>query len=116
MNDSENKLGISPDIEIGELRDEVRSLRAILVGTLVVLILFSGSVNIFLRRQAAVVVAQAAADQKIVDEFNQIGAPSARDLWHRLNEYAKTHPNFSPIIDKYKNYIRTSPPPSAPKK
>ena len=115
MNDSETQFAAMSETEINSLQAEVRSLRAILVGVLVTLILMSGCLNIFLKHQASVVIVQAAEDQKIVDEFNQIGAPSARDLWHRLNEYAKTHPNFAPIINKYKDYIRTAPP-AAPKK
>jgi hypothetical protein len=110
MNDSETLSKSASAVDTRALQAELGSLRALLAGILVALILISGCLNIYLKHQAAVAVSEAADAEKFIRDYDLIGAPSARDLWHRLNEYARTHPNFNPVIAKYAPYIITRPP------
>ena len=116
MNESETNVDIAPEPTIKVLEEEVQSLRTLLVCTLLVLLLMSAALNIFLFRQASVVGFQAAEQQRAVDQFNNVNAPIARDLWNRAIEYSKTHPEFKTnVVNKYAPYlgIPSSPQPAS---
>jgi hypothetical protein len=113
MNESETNLDIAPDTTVETLQAELNSLRTLLLSVLVVVILLSGSVNIFLLRQYILVHTQMKESQKIAEEFDTKLTPVSRDFWLRLVEYSKTHPDFNPIIAKYNQFIVTTPPPNA---
>src|SRR4051794_11987387 len=106
MNSFETNVDIASDNTVAALREEVQSLRTLFVGALLVLIILSGSLNIFLMRQASIASNQAGESQKNLDEFNTVSVPMARELWGRLNEFSKTHPDVNPIITKYAPFFQ----------
>src|SRR3954466_2111390 len=113
MNESETNLDIAPGNTVETLQAEVRSLRTLILSVLVVVILLSGSVNIFLLRQYLLVHNQMKEGQKISVDFDSKITPLSRDFWFRLVEYSKTHPDFNPIIAKYSQFIVATPPANA---
>ena len=120
MNESETHLDVAPETTIHALEEEVQSLRTLFICTLLVLIVLSAALNIFLLRQASLVGTQAAEQQKAVDQYNNVNAPVAREMWVQLLKYAEKHPD---IIAKYSPYLgmpapSSTPPPAAgaPKK
>lgn len=102
------------------LQDEIRSLRMLLVAALAVILLFSGIITVHFSRQAKIAKGQADEAEKVVSEFNSFGGPWANDFWNKLLDYSKTHPDFTPIVEKYRPYITAPPQPhtttNAPKK
>src|SRR5262249_1363210 len=106
---TENNLEASSDSVIKDLQGQVRSLRLLLIATLAILFIFSACVNFYLAHQSRLAKAQADEAEKIVAQFNSFGAPWASDFWNRLQAYSKTHPDFNPIVEKYRPYI-TAPP------
>jgi len=122
MNESDTNLDIAPPepTTVRLLEEEVQSLRTLLVCTLLVLLVLGGSLNVFLLRQASVMGNQAAEQQRIVDQFNTVKAPMAREFWTRMIQYSNNHQDFkSNVIDKYKPYLGIpTPAPTAttPKK
>ncbi len=124
MNESETHLDVAPETTIHALEEEVQSLRTLFICTLLVLIVLSAALNIFLLRQASLAGTQAAEQQKAVDQYNNVNAPVAREMWVQLLKYAEKHPDFkSSIIAKYSPYLgmpapSSTPPPAAgaPKK
>ena len=105
MNESENKFDSTAGSGMEALRSEVQSLRTMLSFTLLLMFVFSFCVNIFLFRQASAMSAQANEAQMVVGSFENGGAAQAIDFWNKLNDYARTHADFAPIINKYSRYI-----------
>lgn len=87
------------------LRNEVQGLRNTLTLTLLFAFIFSFCVNVFLYLQGSVVSAQAGEAQQIVGTFQSVGAQQVVDFWGKLNDYAKTHPDFTPVLQKYSSFL-----------
>ncbi|HWY76806.1 MAG TPA: hypothetical protein VN281_14380 [Verrucomicrobiae bacterium] len=109
MNESETNLDVAPEAPeptVRVLEEEVQSLRTLLVCTILVLLVLSGALNIFLLRQASVIGFQVSEQQRVVDQFNNVNAPIARDLWNRAIDYSKNHPDFKTnVVNKYSPYL-----------
>ncbi|MDB6112802.1 MAG: hypothetical protein JWR69_4552 [Pedosphaera sp.] len=119
MNDSETNLGFAPDNTAADLQAEVQSLRSVVVGALLALVIIGISLNAFMMRQASMAGNQAAEAQKFVDEFNTVNIPAAREFWSKLTDYSKTHPDFAPVMTKFGPFFQvppTNPAAAAPKK
>jgi hypothetical protein len=120
MSDTEKtNFEFTPEPGLEELRGEVRSLRMILSCALLLVFIFSFCVNIFLFRQTRMVSAQLAQDNQLINLWTKGGPAQAQafDFWNKLNDFAKTHPDFMPIINKYSPAFEVHPAPApAPKK
>src|SRR5882724_3043950 len=90
---------------VSALQAEVRSLRAILVGSLLVLNVLSFSLYVFLHNQTLGMSALATENERAAIEFHKTFDPIARDFWARLVGFSKTHPDFNPIIEKYRPFV-----------
>ena len=115
MNEPEMKFEGTSGSE--DLRGEVQSLKTALSVAILLMFVFSFCVNLFMLRQTSMLSGQAAEAQQAVDSFRENGAGQAVEFWNKMNEYARTHPDFAPIMQKYSNFInvRTNAP-VAPKK
>jgi hypothetical protein len=68
-------------------------------------------------RQTSMLSGQAAESQQIVNAFREGGAGQAVEFWNKLNDYARTHPDFAPVVQKYSGFISLhTNAPVAPKK
>jgi hypothetical protein len=95
---------------VHELQEEVRSLRAILAGSLLVLNVLSFSLYVFLHNQALGLSAQAAETERAAAEFRAKFDPIARAFWVQLTGYSQTHPDFNPIMEKYRPLVTKAYP------
>ena len=95
---------------VNQLQEEVRSLRAILVGSLLVLNVLSFSLYVFLHNQALGLSAQAAETERTAREFRAKFDPIARAFWFQLTAYSQTNRNFNPIMEKYRPLVMKSFP------
>jgi len=108
------------------LQAQVDTLRHLVVSILILVVVMSGTLNIYLLRQwrstsrdLAAIRPQAA---QMVAEYQNKSGPLMNDFVKKLAEYARTDPGFAPILAKYnlKPATPTNPPtipaPSAPKK
>ena len=100
MNEPETNMDATRDAAVNALQEEVQSLRAVVMGALFAVIILSGAVNIYLMRQARQASFDLAGVQHGIDEYRMVQAPAGADFWRKINEYARTHPDFKPIIDK----------------
>ena len=102
--------------EVPDWRAEYEALRNLVVSVLVLVIVLSGSLNIYLLRQAK----YASSDLKVarpqvgqmVAEYQRGIEPTVRNMVSKLGEYGKTHPDFQPILNRYN--IKPIPAPVAP--
>src|SRR5258705_4208832 len=103
MEDFENKQPVQPTIN--DLQAQLDSLRHMVISVLVLLIVVSGTFNLYLLRQVKYarldlkgVRPQAAA---MLEEYNRVNAPLMQEFLKKITEYSKTHPDFTPTFTQY---------------
>jgi hypothetical protein len=132
MNDFETKSPMASSNE--ELQQQCAALQRQITTLLLAVFVISGTLTVFLWRQASLakkdlqVLKEPAA--QIIQTFKQ-EKPITEDFFARLNEFSKSHPDFAPVLAKYKTQpavapltpsatqapaTATSSPPGAPKK
>ena len=108
--------------ELQDLRAQCQSLRQLVSALLVLVLLVSGALDIYLLRQWRMVRAELQRRgpqiSQFVAEYNRVSAPAITDFIKRLNDYERTHPDFTPILIKYnlKGNMATGAPPTLPGK
>jgi hypothetical protein len=108
MNETENKSEGMSNSGKEDLRSDVQSLRTALNIALLFVFVIGFCVDVVLWNQDRLLGAQAREMQQAVNGFQS----GAMQVWTSLNDYAKTHPDYAPIIQKYRPYIslRTNAP------
>lgn len=113
MNEPQPKLEGMDDSGKADFREDVQSLKTALNFALLLMFVLGFCVNVVLWNQVRVLGVQVRETQQAVGGFEN----GAIQLWGTLNDYAKTHPDYAPIVQKYKQYINiASNAPAAPKK
>jgi len=118
MSDLESKNIGAGDVE--DLKQQCAGLQRQITTLFLALVVVSGTLSVFLWRQAHYTridlnaMKQPAA--QIIAAFNQ-EKPNMDQFLARLGDYGRTHPDFVPILNKYKipaatAPIRTSSPPA----
>jgi hypothetical protein len=86
----------------------VSSLRCQLNTVLLLLFIVSGTFSVYLYRQASMgrkdsVQANEMVQkmQPLIAEYNRTAVPMLQDFHKRLQEFAKSHPDVTPILVKY---------------
>ena len=98
MNDQNSVEGSN---EVTTLRGEINHLRKLLVGTLVILTVIVLSLDLYLSRQLISVNKDAAAVRQVVANFQNVEGPRIQIAVGAMQNYAKTHPDFRAILEKY---------------
>jgi hypothetical protein len=80
------------------LQEEVSSLRTLLSVSLILMIVFGLSVNIFLLKGISVVGGENTKLEQGVSTFN---TPKAIEFWNDLVKYSRTHPDYATVINKF---------------
>ena len=127
MDNLDNKTPLQPGAN--DLQAQFDALHHLVMSLLILVIVISGTLNIYLLRQwrsvskdLAGVRPQAA---QMVADYQKVAGPLMADFVKKLTEYGRTHPDFAPVLAKY-NIRATSatnvspaasaPPPALPKK
>lgn len=129
MNDLTNSIPSVPTATVELLERKLQALRKLFVLALAVLLVISGSLMIFLWGQKRILNGQLREVQKFVEDYEKVTAPFINNFVSNLQAYGRTHPDFNPILDKYKlrtavsnavpQVVQPTPPtpvPAAPKK
>lgn len=103
---------------IEALQQQCQDLRVLLNAACVALLFLTLAVNVFVGKQTRVVRDQLGELRpkfnKIEAEFQKIREPEYRRFSGRLQQYAMTHPDFQPIMDRYRallpDYFAASKP------
>ena len=103
MTPPETRSNATPIFEptLESLQEGYQSLRALFQFALVALILMSGSLNIFLFRQVSLVRVQVAEMSQSIADYEKNKAPVMNAFLSKLQTFAKTNPDFAPILEKY---------------
>jgi predicted protein tyrosine phosphatase len=84
-----------------ELQQSLRSLRTLVNLTVVALIILSGSLSIFFLREVSHARRQIRELTRMVDDYNRTSAPLMDTFTHQLQDFARSHPDFRPILHRY---------------
>jgi hypothetical protein len=103
MNETENKFEAAGDIMNDGLLDEVHSLRMLLSASLIIVIMFTLCVDVFLIKQVSLLNGETAVTKQQTEQM--FPTAKASDLWNKLNDFSKTHPDFETVIAKYRPVI-----------
>lgn len=91
----------SGDLEMIKMRETVESLRSLFHATLMALVILAGSLAVFLLREVSLVRQQVHELDQFVATYETTTVPMMRDFRSHLIEFAKTNPDFAPILAKY---------------
>jgi hypothetical protein len=102
--------------ETSDLRAQYESLRHLVVSVLILLVVVSGTLNIFLLREFR----NAGRDldnfkpsaQEFMMNYQKNDGPSVENFLLRIVDYGRTHPDFAPILKKY--HVNPGPGTGAP--
>jgi hypothetical protein len=98
---------------------EITSLRNQVFTLLVALIVVSGTVTVYLYRQASILGKDLNASQQLINSFNK-GQPAVASFVNQLGAYSMAHPEIRPVLAKYGIIPAATQPnltaPAAPKK
>jgi hypothetical protein len=91
--------------ELSELRDQCDSLRQLVSSLMVLLVVVSGTFNLYLWRQVRFVRADLAGVRpqisQMLAEYNRVNAPVINDFVRKLADFGRVHSDFAPILAKY---------------
>lgn len=91
----------TPPADNETLVQSVETLRKQFQMTLVILILLSLAVNWFLLYQFVISRKQLTGFEQVVADYQHNSLPRINEFLKRLSEFAKTNPDFAPILAKY---------------
>ena len=106
----------SPQAELSELRTQYESLRQLVTSLLVLLLVISGTLNLYFWRQFRVTKGELDVERpqitSMVTDYRRGQAVAYDTFVRQLQEFEKKNPDFSPILARYG--IRPAPANSAP--
>jgi len=118
MDTLENKN--SPQPNANDLQAKYDALRHLVVSMLILVVVISGTLNIYLLRQWRSTSKDLAAIRpqasQMIAEYQKVSGPLMNDFIKKITEYGRTHPDFAPILAKYglKAAATTNLPPATP--
>ena len=88
-----------------DLQAQCDALRHLITSILILVIVISGTLNIYLLRQWKTTSKDLAGIRpqatQMINEYGQKSGPLMDVFVNRIAEYGRTHPDFAPILDKY---------------
>jgi hypothetical protein len=95
----------APATELDALRAEGESLRHLIGSLLILLVIISGTLNLFFLREyrSAKTELQTYAPQarNLIGNYQKNDGPGIENFLRRIVEYGRAHPDFAPILLKY---------------
>ena len=88
-----------------DLQEQCDNLRHLVVSILILVIVISGTLNIYLLRQWRTTSKDLAAIRpqasQMIADYQKVSAPMMNDFIKKINEYGHAHPDFAPVLAKY---------------
>ena len=118
MDNLDNKTPVQPDTN--DLQAQYHALRHLVVSLLILVVVISGTLNIYLLRQWRSTSKDLTAIRpqavQMIDDFRKTSGPLMQDFVKKITDYGRTHPDFAPVLAKYglKPATPTNPPPATP--
>jgi hypothetical protein len=106
--------------DANELQAQLDQLRHLLVSVLLLVIVISGTFNIYLLRQWRSTSRDLAGFRpqaaQMIGEYQKVRGPAMGDFVKKLADYGRSHSDFAPVLAKYgiRPSIATNAPPATP--
>ena len=107
-----------------DVQAQYNALQHLVVSILILVVVISGTLNIYFLRQWRTVSKDLAGIRpqasQMIAEYQKVSAPLMNDFVKKVTEYGKTHPDFAPVLTKYNlksaapAAATTTSPPAAP--
>ena len=104
------KTPVQPDGS--DLQKQVDQLRLLIMSVLILVIVISGTFNLYLRRQQMSSSKELAATRTMIAEYQKVRGPKIGAFVKQLVDYERSHPDFAPVLAEYG--IRPAGPTSTP--
>jgi hypothetical protein len=105
MDEIENKSVSTPALDAPDLREEIASLRHLVGSILILLVVVSGTLTIFLRREMKNTSAQLDGFRpgatNMIAVYQKQQAPAMDDFLNKIKQYGQTHKDFDPILFRW---------------
>jgi hypothetical protein len=102
----------SPAPSEPSLSAQLQAMRSQFTALLFLLLVLSGSVNVFILRQLIMLGRQSKELSLVINDYEKNKRPIIENFAERLRDYSKTHRDFLPIMSKY--YLPPEPAASNP--
>lgn len=103
MDNLDTKSPVQPGTN--DLQAQYDALRHLVVSILILVVVISGTFNIYLLRQWRATTKELAAIRPQVIQMTAVyqkdEVPWMQEILRRLTEYGRTHPAFAPVLTKY---------------
>ena len=103
MDNLDNKASVQPDLN--GLQAQYDALRHLVVSILILVVVISGTLNIYLLRQWRSTSKDLAGIRpqatQMIAEFQKVSGPRMNDFIKKLTEYGVTDRDFAPVLAKY---------------
>ncbi len=102
------------------LSSDLRRLQALFIWTVGALLIIASAANLFMGRQLGLLQLQLPAQRdaaiRAAMEFQKRDEPLIRNFVTRLQEFSRKHPDFQPVLERYRSPLRPyfAPPGQAP--
>jgi hypothetical protein len=93
----------APGTGVAELQEEMSSLRMMISWALILMIIFGGCVDLYLLKQVSSIQKQVTNAQEYLENgSHSFNTAAAIETWNKLAAYARTHPEYAAILNKYR--------------
>ena len=103
MDNLDNKTPVQPDLS--DLQAQYDALRHLIVSLMILVVVISGTLNIYLLRQwrstSKDLTAIRPQATQMIAEFQKVSGPLMQDFVKKIADYGRTHPDFVPVLAKY---------------
>jgi hypothetical protein len=103
METLDNKTPVQPDPI--DLQAQYDALRHLVVSLMILVVVISGTLNIYLLRQwrstSKDLTAIRPQATQMIAEFQKVSGPLMQDFIKKISDYGRTHADFAPVLVKY---------------
>jgi len=111
MDELENKEASNPVPAPVDLREQIESLKHVIGSILVLLVIVSGTLTIYLRREMKTASAELegfrAGTTNMFVVYQKQQGPAMAEFTKRIQQYGQTHPDFAPVLAKWDQALVT---------
>jgi hypothetical protein len=88
-------------VSLQSLHQAYQNLRTLFQALALIVLVLSGSVNVFLLRQVSLVRKEVQERQRFMDDYTQNNLPLITNFVARLQGFARNNPDFIPVMNRY---------------
>ncbi len=101
--------------EMNSVQAQYAALQHLVVSLLILVVVISGTLNIYFLRQCRTVSKDLAAIRpqatKMIADYQKVSGPLMNDFVKKVTDYGRTHPDFAQVLAKYN--LQTATPTDA---